>query len=46
SVWDYLFKTNYIPKNGRDIELGFSNDEAFPQDFLQQEIYPINLKKE
>ncbi|MGH1384809.1 sterol desaturase family protein [Kordia sp.] len=46
SVWDYLFKTNYIPKNGRDIELGFTNDESFPQDFLQQEIYPINLKKE
>ncbi|MEM6686848.1 MAG: sterol desaturase family protein [Bacteroidota bacterium] len=46
SVWDYLFKTNYIPKSGRDIELGFANDEHFPQDFLQQEIYPINLKKE
>jgi sterol desaturase/sphingolipid hydroxylase (fatty acid hydroxylase superfamily) len=45
SVWDYLFKTNYIPKNGRDIELGFTNDESFPQGFLQQEIYPINLKK-
>ncbi|MBC8755459.1 sterol desaturase family protein [Kordia sp. YSTF-M3] len=45
SVWDYLFKTNYVPKNGRDIELGFTNDESFPQDFLQQEIYPINLKK-
>ncbi|QHI37037.1 hypothetical protein IMCC3317_24150 [Kordia antarctica] len=45
SIWDYLFKTNYIPKNGRDIELGFTNDESFPQDFLQQEIYPINLKK-
>ncbi|WP_298521096.1 sterol desaturase family protein [uncultured Kordia sp.] len=46
SVWDYFFKTNYIPKNGRDIELGFTNDESFPQDFLRQEIYPINLKKE
>ncbi len=45
SVWDYLFKTNYVPKNGRDIELGFANDESFPQDFLQQEIYPIHLKK-
>ena len=44
SVWDYLFRTNYIPKNGRDIELGFTNDESFPQQFLQQEIYPINLK--
>ncbi|WP_046756260.1 sterol desaturase family protein [Kordia jejudonensis] len=46
SIWDYLFKTNYVPKNGRDIELGFANDETFPQDFIQQEIYPINLKKD
>ncbi|WP_420575107.1 sterol desaturase family protein [Kordia sp.] len=46
SIWDYIFKTNYIPKNGRDIELGFANDESFPQDFIQQEIYPINSKKE
>lgn len=45
SVWDYLFKTNYIPKDGRDIELGFTNDESFPKDFLHQEIYPINLKR-
>ena len=22
SVWDYIFKTNYIPSNGRDIEIG------------------------
>lgn len=46
SVWDYLFKTNYVPKNGRDIELGFTNDESFPHGFLQQEIYPIHLKKD
>ena len=44
SLWDYLFGTNYIPKNGRDIELGFANDETFPQDFLQQEIiYNITI---
>jgi len=45
SVWDYLFKTNYIPKNGRDIELGFENDENFPTDFVHQELYPISKKK-
>ena len=33
SIWDYIFKTNYIPKNGRDIELGFENDERFPSAF-------------
>ncbi len=41
SVWDYLFKTNYIPHNGRDIELGFDGDETFPKDFLSQEAYPL-----
>lgn len=46
SIWDYLFKTNYIPKDGRDIELGFEKDETFPQDFIQQELYPIKLKKD
>jgi len=33
SVWDYLFGTNYIPESGRDIELGFPDDEDFPQTF-------------
>ena len=44
SIWDYLFKTDYIPSNGRDIELGFEGDEKFPQDFIGQEMYPINKK--
>ena len=25
SLWDYIFKTNYIPHSGRDIEIGFNN---------------------
>lgn len=41
SLWDYLFKTNYIPSEGRDIELGFDGDEDFPQDFVKQEFYPL-----
>ena len=45
SLWDYLFKTDYIPKNGRDIELGFPQDENFPEDFVAQEIYPLKWKK-
>ncbi len=42
SVWDYVFKTNYIPKDGRDNELGFSGDEKFPTTFIQQQISPLN----
>jgi sterol desaturase/sphingolipid hydroxylase (fatty acid hydroxylase superfamily) len=36
SVWDYIFRTDYIPKSGRDIELGFPGDESFPQSFVGQ----------
>ncbi len=44
SIWDYIFKTNYIPHESGDIELGFDNDEKFPQDFIGQSIYPIGRK--
>ena len=44
SLWDYLFKTNYIPHSGRDIEIGFEGDEHFPKDFINQELYPLNKK--
>lgn len=42
SLWDYIFKTNYIPHDSGDIELGFPNDEKFPKsNFWKQSIYPI-----
>lgn len=44
SIWDYLFKTNYVPYSGRDIEIGFAGDENFPKSFLEQELYPLRKK--
>jgi sterol desaturase/sphingolipid hydroxylase (fatty acid hydroxylase superfamily) len=44
SIWDYLFKTNYIPHSGKDIELGFDGDENFPKGFINQELYPLSKK--
>lgn len=41
SVWDYLFKTNFVPTDGRDIELGFDDENSFPKDFIKQELYPF-----
>ncbi|MGA9639451.1 sterol desaturase family protein [Flavobacterium sp.] len=41
SLWDYIFKTNYIPSDGKNIELGFHNDQNFPKDFMEQELYPL-----
>lgn len=45
SLWDYLFKTNYLPSDGKNIELGFENDQTFPENFIEQEIHPFKHKK-
>lgn len=45
SIWDYIFRTNYIPKDGRDIQLGFPEMKKFPHSFLGQIIYPINKRE-
>jgi sterol desaturase/sphingolipid hydroxylase (fatty acid hydroxylase superfamily) len=36
SIWDYVFKTSYLPSSGRDIELGFEGDEDYPKSFIKQ----------
>ncbi len=44
SIWDYIFRTDYVPYDGRDIELGFDGDDEFPKNFANQIIYPIKSK--
>jgi sterol desaturase/sphingolipid hydroxylase (fatty acid hydroxylase superfamily) len=44
SIWDYLFKTNYLPDDGRDIELGFPADEKYPTSFWKQITYPFSKR--
>lgn len=41
SIWDYIFKTNYIPHDGKDIRLGFEKIEKYPQGFFGQMISPF-----
>ena len=36
SIWDYIFKTNYIPEDSGTIELGFPDEDTFPKDFFGQ----------
>ena len=36
SIWDYVFKTNYVPKPDKDLQLGYSDDAKMPQDFWGQ----------
>ena len=45
SLWDYIFKTNYVPEDSGTIELGFPGDDTFPQDFLHQNIYGFVKEK-
>ena len=35
SIWDYLFKTVYMPSDGKSIKLGFENIEKYPQTFVK-----------
>ena len=39
SLWDYIFKTNYIPEDSGTIEIGFNGEKEFPKTFVQQLIY-------
>jgi sterol desaturase/sphingolipid hydroxylase (fatty acid hydroxylase superfamily) len=46
SIWDYIFKTNYIPHDGKDIELGFEKDENYAKTFWEQLIAPFKRDKQ
>ncbi len=45
SLWDYIFKTDHVPHDGRDIELGFEDDEKFPKTFIKQSLYRMKKEK-
>ena len=45
SVWDYIFKTNYIPEDSGTIRLGFEGDDAFPKGFFGQLVYGFRKAK-
>ncbi len=44
SLWDYIFKTNYVPENSGTIELGYSDDKKMPKNFFGQMIYGFSPK--
>lgn len=44
AIWDYIFGTAVIPKEGRDIALGFPGMEDFPQSFTRQVTYGFDKK--
>jgi len=36
SLWDYLFKTSYVPQPNGELQLGFPGDEKIPTNFWGQ----------
>jgi sterol desaturase/sphingolipid hydroxylase (fatty acid hydroxylase superfamily) len=44
SLWDYIFRTNYIPDDNGDIPLGFDDMKEFPKDFVHQNLYGFTRK--
>ena len=45
SLWDYLFKTNYIPEDSGNLKLGFPGDEKLPKHFLGQFLHGFRKTK-
>lgn len=45
SIWDYLFGTAYVPSSGRDIELGFDDDERYQTGFLGHVVTPFKKER-
>jgi sterol desaturase/sphingolipid hydroxylase (fatty acid hydroxylase superfamily) len=46
SVWDYIFKTAYVPESSGSIELGWKEDDNFPKDFKGQLTSGFRTKKD
>lgn len=44
SIWDYIFKTAYVPFSGRDIRLGFPGISKYPKQFFGQVFSGFNKK--
>ncbi|WP_303317575.1 sterol desaturase family protein [Flavivirga abyssicola] len=39
SLWDYIFKTNYVPEASGKLTLGYSDDTKMPKNFFAQLFY-------
>lgn len=45
SLWDYMFKTNYIPEESGEITLGFKGDNEIPHGFWKQITFGLGKSK-
>lgn len=45
SLWDYIFKTDYVPEDSGTIEIGFPGDEELQRGFFGQLFYGFGGRK-
>jgi sterol desaturase/sphingolipid hydroxylase (fatty acid hydroxylase superfamily) len=45
SLWDYMFKTDYIPEESGEVALGFKGDEEIPNGFWKQISFGLGKPK-
>ncbi|MBU2997299.1 sterol desaturase family protein [Cellulophaga baltica] len=45
SLWDYIFRTNYVPEDSGTIELGFDDEHTFPKGFIKQNLHGFKKTK-
>ena len=43
SVWDWIFRTAYFPKDRVTARLGFDGMESYPSGFMRQSTFPLSL---
>jgi sterol desaturase/sphingolipid hydroxylase (fatty acid hydroxylase superfamily) len=41
SIWDYIFRTNYWPKDDKYLPIGLPDNDEMPEDFIGQNIQPF-----
>lgn len=46
AIWDYIFGTAHVPKDGRDIKLGFPGLAQYPKTFWKQVTYGFSKPPE
>ncbi len=44
AIWDYMFHTDYVPHEGKDIRLGFPGVETYPKGFFQQITHGLGIR--
>jgi sterol desaturase/sphingolipid hydroxylase (fatty acid hydroxylase superfamily) len=44
SLWDYIFKTSYVPEDSGKIKLGYADDNKMPESFFGQLFYGFSSK--